>query len=194
MAPHWFPVKAHDRPKERTPEDDLVEDDVGGDKKSSCCVTVHLHFGPSLSICYSKATASSMIPIRVMDISMTDAIKCCFLSVCGAWRENEKRSGIHIPLGIKNRGYCQLINFLFGHAHIMKFSHLLVPSLSFCVWEYNYSQNAYSSFCLPAAYSVRFIRPWSGRDEEPVSVSICQSAWLSVCLPLRLSWIRQQVT
>lgn len=78
---------------------------------------------------------------------------------------------------------------------LMKFSQLLVPSHSSSVWEYNYTQNAYSSFCLPAAYSVRCI---SHEAEEMRSLclylSICQSAWMSVCLPLRLSWIRQQVT
>lgn len=78
---------------------------------------------------------------------------------------------------------------------LMKFSQLLVPSHSSSVWEYNYTQNAYSSFCLPAAYSVKGI---SHEAEEMKSLclypSICQSAWMSVCLPLRLSWIRQQVT
>lgn len=78
---------------------------------------------------------------------------------------------------------------------LMKFSQLLVPSHSFSVWEYNYTQNAYSSFCLPAAYSVRCI---SHEAEEVMCLclylSICQSVWLSVHLPLRLSWIRQQVT
>lgn len=78
---------------------------------------------------------------------------------------------------------------------LMKFSQLLVPSHSSSVWEYNYTQNAYSSLCLPAAYSVRCI---SHEAEEMRSLclylSICQSAWMSVCLPLKLSWIRQQVT
>lgn len=77
----------------------------------------------------------------------------------------------------------------------MKFSQLLVSSHSSSVWEYNYTQNAYSSFCLPAAYSVRCI---SHEAEEMRSLclylSICQSATLCVRLPLRLSWIRQQVT
>lgn len=105
-----------------------------------------------------------------------------------------RKKGIRIPWGIKKLSANQFP--VWTCLFLMKFKHLLVPPppISFCVWEYNYTQNAYSSFCLPAAYSVRFIRPWSGRDEEPVSVSICQCAWLSVCLLLRLSWIRHQVT
>lgn len=75
---------------------------------------------------------------------------------------------------------------------LMKFRQLLVPSHSSSVWECNYTQNAYSSFCLPAAYSVRCI---SHEAEEMggLCLSICQSVWMSVCLPFKLSWIRQQV-
>ena len=76
---------------------------------------------------------------------------------------------------------------------LMKFSQLLVPSHSSTVLEYNYTQNAYSSFCLPAAYSVRCM---NHEAEEMRSLclylSFCQSAWLCVRLPLRLSWIGWQ--
>lgn len=61
---------------------------------------------------------------------------------------------------------------------LMEFSQLLVPSYSSSVWEYNYTQNAYSSFCLPAAYSVRCI---SHEAEEMRSLYL--SVRLTVCKP-----------
>lgn len=85
-----FPVKALDRTKPRTPEECLVEDTDGWDNKSSCCITVQLHFGPRLSICYSETTQSLPIPMRVMFSNVTDNIKCCILSACGAWRVSEE--------------------------------------------------------------------------------------------------------
>lgn len=81
---------------------------------------------------------------------------------------------------------------------LMKFSQLLVPSPFSSVREYNYVENAYSSFCLPAAYSVRCIRPWSGIDEESVSVSVsppdCLYAWLLDYPGSGSRWHGEQVT
>lgn len=65
----------------------------------------------------------------------------------------------------------------------MKFSQLLVPSHSSSVWEYNYTQNAYSSFCLPTAYSVRCISHEAEEMRKPVSVSVYLSVRLNVCMP-----------
>lgn len=66
----------------------------------------------------------------------------------------------------------------------MKFSQLLVPSHSFSVWEYNYTQNAYSSLCLPAAYSVRCI---SHEAEEMRSLCLYLSVIPPECLYACLS-------
>lgn len=82
---------------------------------------------------------------------------------------------------------------------LMKFSQLLVPSHSFSVWEYNYTQNAYSSLCLPAAYSVRCI---SHEAEEMRSLCLYLSVIPPECLYACLSdypgsgsrWHGKQVT
>lgn len=129
--------------------------------------------------------------------NMTDTIKCCSASLCGAWRVNEEQA----PQQLRNKHSIryyrtlksyQLINFLFGHAHFNEFQWVISPSHSLSVWEYNYTQNAYSSLCLSAACSVRCI---SHEAEEMRCVSrfVCQLAWLSVRPPLGLSTIRQQV-
>lgn len=64
----------------------------------------------------------------------------------------------------------------------MEFSQSLVLGHSFAVWEYNYVQNAYSSLCLAAAYSVRCI---SHEAEEMRSLSLYLSVsppeWLYAC-------------
>lgn len=39
---------------------------------------------------YSEALRSKLIPMHVMFSNMTDTIKCCFASVCGAWRVSEE--------------------------------------------------------------------------------------------------------
>lgn len=76
----------------------------------------------------------------------------------------------------------------------MTFSQVISPFHSLSVWKYNYVEDAYSSLCFAAVCSVRCI---SREAEETRSLCLYLSVrvpWVAVCLPLRLSWIRRQVT
>ena len=125
MAPRCISCQSSWQARAETPEEGSVEDDDEGDNKSSCCATARLHFGPCLSIwLFRSSTVLSDFPC--MSCLLTwHAIKCCFTSVCGAWRVrqelvNQGNRNKHSIRSKKKKNpfqYCQLINFLFRPAH-----------------------------------------------------------------------------
>ena len=185
MAPRCISCQSSWQARAGTPEEGSVEDDDEGDNKSSCCVTARLHFGPCFSICLFRSSAV-LSDFPCMSCLLTwHVIKCCFTSVCGAWRVRQElvNQGNRNKHSIRSTTKKNSLSILSAYQFpvqtcslLMKFSHLFVHSHSSCVGKYNYTKNACSSFCLSAVYSVRSIIP---EAEEMIS----QCLYLYVSLP-----------